>query len=88
MNRLVKPPGCLVGGEHAPAVPEPTPQHAPAVPEPTPSGTYTVRAGDTLSGIADQLQIAGGWPALYELNRSVIGADPNLILPGQVLQLP
>jgi len=34
-----------------------------------------------------QLQIAGGWPALYELNRSVIGPDPNLILPGQVLQL-
>jgi hypothetical protein len=78
--------GCLAGGEHLAA--ETGGEHLPAETDHTQAGTYTVRAGDTLSGIAAQLQIAGGWPALYELNRSVIGPDPNLILPGQVLQLP
>ncbi|WP_311137253.1 hypothetical protein [Streptomyces sp. I6] len=29
----------------------------------------------------------GGWPALYEANRDVVGADANLILPGQSLDL-
>ncbi|WP_406263574.1 LysM peptidoglycan-binding domain-containing protein [Actinacidiphila glaucinigra] len=46
-------------------------------------GNYSVRGGDTLSGIA----AAHGttWKKLYAVNRSVIGADPNLILPGQRL---
>ena len=61
-------------------------------PTPTPNGThrasstYTVHAGDTLSGIAEAHQIAGGWQALAELNRSSI-ADPNLIYPGQTIRL-
>lgn len=52
------------------------------------SGTYTVVSGDTLSGIAATLGTPGGWPALYEQNRDVIGDDPDLIIPGQVLDLP
>ncbi|MQY10480.1 hypothetical protein SRB5_05880 [Streptomyces sp. RB5] len=48
---------------------------------------YTVRAGDTLSAIADAHEVRGGWPALYERNRQVIGADPDLIIPGQRLKL-
>ena len=49
--------------------------------------TYTVRAGDTLSGIAAGLGLSD-WRPLYEANRSVIGPDPDLIRPGQVLTLP
>ncbi len=52
-----------------------------------PPRTYTVRAGDTLSGIAAKLGIAD-WRRLYEANRSVIGADPNRIFPDQVLVVP
>ena len=54
-----------------------------------PSGpaTYTVQAGDTLSGIAQKLGL-GGWQALYDANRATIGSNPNVIKPGQVLVLP
>jgi nucleoid-associated protein YgaU len=48
--------------------------------------TYSVQPGDTLSGIASRLGM--DWQALYAANRSVIGADPNYILPGQLLTLP
>ena len=55
---------------------------------PTPSArTYTVRPGDTLSAIAAGLGI-GDWRALYQANIGVIGPDPNLIQPGQVLTIP
>lgn len=49
--------------------------------------TYTVKPGDTLSGIAARLDYPGGWQALYAKNRGVIGDNPNLIRPGEVLQL-
>jgi nucleoid-associated protein YgaU len=49
---------------------------------------YTIAAGDTLSGIAAGLGIAGGWPALYAANRPVIGSDPDALQPGTVLKLP
>ena len=48
---------------------------------------YTVRTGDTLSGIATEFAIPGGWPTLYAANRRVIGSDPNVIHPGTVLTL-
>ncbi|MGP3984144.1 transglycosylase family protein [Streptomyces sp. KR80] len=48
---------------------------------------YTVRPGDSLSAIADEHSVPGGWPALYEANQGAIGADPDLILPGQRLDL-
>ncbi|MFF0779909.1 transglycosylase family protein [Streptomyces sp. NPDC003720] len=48
---------------------------------------YTVVRGDTLSGIADEQHVRGGWRQLYEGNRAVIGSDPDLILPGQRLGL-
>jgi nucleoid-associated protein YgaU len=52
-------------------------------------GTYTVQGGDTLSGIAYAAYgNANLWPAIYEANVAVIGPDPNLIFPGQVLTLP
>jgi LysM repeat protein len=49
---------------------------------------YVVRPGDTLSGIAAALGVRGGWQALYAANRTVIGADPDVIHPGTVLVLP
>lgn len=48
-------------------------------------GSYTVRAGDTLSGIAARYGTT--WQRLYAANRSVIGDDPDLIVPGQRLVL-
>ncbi|MFI9649429.1 transglycosylase family protein [Streptomyces sp. NPDC052040] len=48
---------------------------------------YTVVHGDTLSGIADSHQVQGGWQRLYDTNRTTVGADPDLILPGERLDL-
>ncbi|MFH8975869.1 transglycosylase family protein [Streptomyces sp. NPDC017890] len=50
-------------------------------------GSYTVRSGDSLWGIADSLDVDGGWHALYVGNKEVVGADPDHILPGQTLTL-
>src|SRR5690606_9621916 len=63
---------------------------APSTPTPpAQSGSkYTVKAGDTLSAIASQQKVSGGWQALYNANKSVIGSNPNLIFPGQVLTIP
>ncbi|MEU1404876.1 transglycosylase family protein [Streptomyces sp. NPDC005728] len=48
---------------------------------------YTVVHGDTLSGIAGEHHVQGGWRRLYAGNRAAIGSDPDLILPGQRLSL-
>ncbi|WP_329268094.1 transglycosylase family protein [Streptomyces sp. NBC_01451] len=48
---------------------------------------YTVVHGDTLSGIADDRDVRGGWQRLYAGNRTTIGTDPDLIVPGQRLNL-
>jgi LysM repeat protein len=49
---------------------------------------YTVAAGDTLSGIAAEFAVRGGWPALYAANRRTIGPDPDVIHAGTVLTFP
>ena len=51
----------------------------------TSRGDYTVREGDTLSAIAAQHGTT--WRKVYAANKSVIGADPDLIVPGQQLDL-
>jgi hypothetical protein len=48
---------------------------------------YMVRAGDTLTSIAERMNVTGGWQSLYERNHNVVGADPDLIRPGQQLSL-
>ncbi|MDX2605702.1 transglycosylase family protein [Streptomyces caniscabiei] len=48
---------------------------------------YTVVRGDTLSEIADSQDVRGGWRKLYAANRTTIGSDPNVIIPGQRLSL-
>jgi nucleoid-associated protein YgaU len=50
-------------------------------------GTYVVQPGDSLSKIAGRHRVPGGWQALYALNRSGVGKDPNLLFPGQRLRL-
>ncbi|MFD5876305.1 transglycosylase family protein [Streptomyces sp. NPDC060322] len=50
-------------------------------------GSYTVREGDNLWAIADAQELTGGWTALYEANKDELGSDPDLILPGQNLDL-
>jgi nucleoid-associated protein YgaU len=50
-------------------------------------GEYTVRPGDSLWAIADEQKLPGGWSAIYDANRETVGADPDLILPGQSLDL-
>ncbi|MGW3267643.1 transglycosylase family protein [Streptomyces sp. NPDC001056] len=49
------------------------------------TGGYTVRAGDTLSGIASRHGV--DWHRLYAANKAVVGNDPDLIVPGTHLTL-
>jgi LysM repeat protein len=49
-----------------------------------PAGSYTVRAGDTLSSIAASQGTS--WRALAQGNPDVL-SDPNLIFPGQTLTM-
>jgi nucleoid-associated protein YgaU len=55
-----------------------------AAPQSSPNGDYTVVSGDTLSTIAQKQNVAGGWEALWNKNKSIV-ANPNLIFPGQAL---
>lgn len=51
--------------------------------------TYKVKSGDTLSGISlRQLGDALRWREIYNLNKNIIGSNPNKIEAGQILKLP
>ena len=50
---------------------------------------YTVRSGNTLSGIAKRFYgHASDWAYLDHVNKSTIGKDPNLIFGGERLAVP
>lgn len=59
-------------------------------------GEVVVRRGDSLWTIAARhlghdvtdAEVARAWPAWFEANRPVIGDDPDLLRPGQVLRPP
>jgi len=69
----------------APKAAAPAARHVAEVPL---SGeSYTIQSGDTLSKVADKLNIAGGWQLLADANATTI-SDPDVVFPGQVLQLP
>ena len=75
----------------APAGPGASPTPATRTPH-----TVVVQAGDSLWSMAAALLPAGAddgrvcayWHRLYRVNRNRIGADPDLILPGTVLEVP
>ena len=56
----------------------------------------TVRPGDSLWSLsaarlgpfASDVEIALDWPRLYQANRDIIGANPHLLQPGQILRIP
>lgn len=61
----------------------------PTPPPPGPEITYVVVKGDYLSKIAQKFYgNAALWPQIYHANKTVIGANPNLIHPGQELVIP
>jgi nucleoid-associated protein YgaU len=50
---------------------------------------YTVLKGDYLIKIANDLcGDSSKWKDIYNSNRAIIGSDPDLIFPGQVLTIP
>lgn len=61
-----------------------------------PRSAVRVRAGDSLWAIAEQrlgpratvVDLVDDWHRIYDRNTDVIGPDPDLILPGQLLELP
>lgn len=69
-------------------------------PEPISGTRYEVQKGDSLWRIARLALIAESgkepgsakidrfWRRIYEANRDVVGTDPDLIHPGQRLQIP
>ncbi|MFW6091404.1 MAG: LysM peptidoglycan-binding domain-containing protein, partial [Actinomycetota bacterium] len=73
---------------------------APLAPAPVretdPGDEVVVQRGDTLWAIAARhlgpdatvAEIAAEWPRWYATNRTVIGDDPDLILPGTILHPP
>ncbi|MFI5653494.1 transglycosylase SLT domain-containing protein [Streptomyces anulatus] len=48
---------------------------------------HSVAAGETLSKIAREYSVSGGWEKLYEGNRKIVGENPDLIHPGIKLTL-
>jgi LysM repeat protein len=80
------------GATAAAAAAAPAPAAAPATAEApatdtgaqaAPEADYTVQRGDTVAEIA--AAHGESWRPLYQRNLDVIGDDPDLILPGQVL---
>lgn len=58
-------------------------------PAPTGACTYTVVRGDCLWNIAKKFYGNGArYTEIFNANRDVIGGNPNLIYPGQVLVIP
>jgi nucleoid-associated protein YgaU len=86
----------LLGGLRLPerAVAAVEPDTQPATRQATRSPQrVVVRAGDSLWSIARTHPDATGsvdhrWRAIWAANRDVVGDDPDLIIPGQVLRLP
>ncbi|WP_327395029.1 LysM peptidoglycan-binding domain-containing protein [Streptomyces phaeochromogenes] len=86
------------GGAPAASAPStPTTKAAPSQPAKAPDrstghtgrgsnrGDYTVRGGDTLSAIAARHGTT--WQRIYAANKAAIGGDPDMIVPGQRLEL-
>jgi nucleoid-associated protein YgaU len=53
-----------------------------------PGDSLWLIAARHLGPAATSAQIAADWPRWYAVNRTVIGTDPALVLPGQLLHAP
>ncbi len=94
VDRPLPPFAAPPAGPTAAETSEEEPAASPSRPR-DPATSYVVRPGDTLWGIAQahlddatDAEIAAEWPRWHTTNRAVIGADPHLIRPGQVLLAP
>lgn len=83
--------------DHRPVTPDslsglPLPDRATGAAAPPPAhhvAPVRVRPGDSLWAIAETRLGAGKhWRRIYARNIEVVGPDPDLILPGQLLELP
>ena len=76
------------------AKPAPAPRAlapAPVVTAPRIKAWHVVAAGDTPSTITQKYYGStdpGKWTAIYEINKTAIGPDPNQLRPGMVLRIP
>ena len=83
------PPPAPPAPPPAPPAPPPAPPAPPPAAEAPKPATDVVQGGDSLSAIAQRVLGDGNrWRELYELNRDVIGDNPNVIHAGQELRLP
>jgi hypothetical protein len=101
VHSVTEPPACGSGARSGPAGSGPA-GSAPAGSGTAGSGAarrlaiVVVHRGDTLWDIAERhlgpgahnAQVAAEWPRWHAANRSTVGPDPNLILPGQRLRPP
>ena len=57
-------------------------------PEMQGSKAYEVKKHDSLTSIARKETGSPNWRPIYEQNKAVIGGNPNIIYPGQILIIP
>jgi LysM repeat protein len=78
-------------GKKETAIPSPVPGKRTAPPPAEsmpPSRTYTVREGDTLARIAQEVYgDRSAWGRIFEANREIL-SSPHALKPGQVLKIP
>ena len=68
---------------------QPKPTEEPNLNAKSSGSNYTVRPGDSLSAIAEQVYGNGtDWRSVYDANRGAIGGNPDLIQPGTELVIP
>ena len=59
-----------------------------ATPAPTAAPAAPAAAAAAKSAAAPAANTTGSWQEIYNLNKTIIGANPNVIKPGQKLKLP
>ncbi|MFC7491640.1 MULTISPECIES: LysM peptidoglycan-binding domain-containing protein [unclassified Knoellia] len=100
LTPATRPAPTLPAPGFTPAAPRVRPQPDPGLvggrPSPATGDEVVVHRGDTLWSIAarhlgpqaSDAEIAAAWPRWFAQNRGLIGDDPDLILPGQILRAP
>lgn len=94
-SQISQPQGGEINQVSSPQTPESASPEAPPVTDVqeatkiTDAPNYTVKSGDTLWDIAkNHFGDGSRWTEIYKLNQDLLGTNPDLILPGQNLQMP